>query len=97
MRRMLYAYDRSDGPFPRSRTRKSSVPCHVQKGYQISWLLTSPKLAHDMGSRDASNLSYRVERLPIKPNDFINPNAGSPFQPIPMRIVFLPRRAPHLS
>ena len=38
------------------RTRKSSVPCRVQKYVQVSWLLASLKMARGMGSKDANNV-----------------------------------------
>jgi hypothetical protein len=37
------------------RTRKSSAPCRVQVFVQVLWLLTIPKMARGMGSKDADN------------------------------------------
>ena len=63
------------------RTRKSSVPCRVQKVVQVSWLLASPKMARGMGSKDADNVINGWDGLPIRSSGFSNPNAGSPSQP----------------
>ena len=51
--------------------------------FQVSWLLTSPLVAHGVGSKDVDN-RYKcwVERLPIRPRGFTNPNTGSPLQPV---------------
>jgi len=63
------------------RARKSSVPCRVQEFVQVSWLLTSPKMARGMGSKDADNDIKGWDGLPIRSNGFANPKAGSPSQP----------------
>src|SRR3990172_1279134 len=63
------------------RTRKSSVPCRVQKFVQVLWLLTSPKMARGMGSKDADNDIKGWDGLPIRSRGFTNPKAGSPSQP----------------
>jgi hypothetical protein len=53
--------------------------------FQVSWLLASPMMAHGVGSKDVDYLyKYWVERLPIRPNGFANPTAGSPIQPVLM-------------
>jgi hypothetical protein len=43
------------GPFRLARTRKPSVPDRVHLVYQVLWLLTSPSLAHGVGSKDVDN------------------------------------------
>jgi len=63
------------------RTRKSSVPCRVQVIVQVSWLLTSPKMARGMGSKDADNAITGWDGLPIRSRGFTNPKSGSPSQP----------------
>ena len=53
--------------------------------FQVSWLLTSPLVAHGVGSKDVDNRYICwVERLPIRPRGFTNTYAGSPLQPVPM-------------
>ena len=53
--------------------------------FQVSWLLTSPLVAHGVGSKDVDNrYKYWVERVPIRLCGFANPDAGSPLQPVLM-------------
>ena len=56
------------------RTRKSSVPCRVQKFVQVLWLLTSPKTARGMGSKDADNDIKGWDGLPIRSYGFHQPH-----------------------
>jgi len=66
----------NDPPRPR-RARKSSVPCHVQVIFQVSWLLATLHLAHDMGSKDADDsIGAGWNGFPIKPRGFANPFTG---------------------
>ena len=54
---------------------------------QISWLLTNPLMAHDIGSIETEN--QWVERLPIKSGGFTNPFTGSPPQPTVKQRVYV--------
>ena len=71
-------------PLPRFADQKTfgSRPCPMDY-FQVSWLLTSPLVAHGVGSKDVDN-RYKcwVERVPIRPSGFANPAAGSPLQPV---------------
>jgi hypothetical protein len=51
-------------PCPLLRTQKifGSMPC-PNIFLQVSWLLTSPLVAQSMGSKDADNFLFRLERM----------------------------------
>jgi hypothetical protein len=56
---------------------------------QILWLLASPLVAHDMGSKDPANFLCWVERITNQVWWFLPiPKSGSPFQPVPYRNSF---------
>jgi len=63
------------------RTRKSSVPCRIQKECSSLVVVNQHMLAHDLGSKDADNAIIGWDGLPINFLGFANIVKGSPSQP----------------
>ena len=57
-----------------------SLPCPIVVS-QVSWLLTTPSMAHDLVSKDADNVYDGRDALPIKSYGFTNPYTGSASRP----------------